>query len=212
MTIYDFKVLNQQGEEVSLKNYEGKVLLIVNTATKCGFTPQYDSLENMYEELKEQGFEILDFPCNQFFGQAPGTDEEINRAVNEAKEHEAEDKKLREKIDVKNEAEGVIFNTRKSLKEHSDKLTDEEKSKVETAVNDLEEYIKTEHNVEDLKKKIQETLEASYIIGQKMYENINQQGGAGSVPPGFEEMFKNAQQQYGQQQQTPPEADYEVVN
>ena len=139
------------------------------------------------------------------------TDEEINRAVNEAKDHEAEDKKLREKIDVKNEAEGVIFNTRKSLKEHSDKLTDEEKSKVETAVNDLEEYIKTEHDVEDLKKKIQETLEASYIIGQKMYENTNQQGGAGSVPPGFEEAFKNAQQQYGQQQ-TPPEADYEVVN
>lgn len=139
------------------------------------------------------------------------TDEEINRAVNEAKEHEAEDKKLREKIDVKNEAEGVIFNTRKSLKEHADKLTDEEKSKVETAVNDLEEYIKTEHDVEDLKKKIQETLETSYIIGQKMYEGVNSQSGPSGMPPGFEEMFKNAQQKYGQQQ-TPPEADYEVVN
>ena len=78
MTIYDFSVLNQKCEEVSLKTYEGKVLLIVNTATKCGFTPQYDALENIYEELKEQGFEILDFPCNQFFRQAPGTDEEIN--------------------------------------------------------------------------------------------------------------------------------------
>lgn len=78
MSIYDFKVLNQQGEEISLKQYEGKVLLVVNTATKCGFTPQYDALEKMYEELKEQGFEILDFPCNQFFHQAPGTDEEIN--------------------------------------------------------------------------------------------------------------------------------------
>ena len=79
MSIYDFKVLNQQGEEVSLKEYEGKVLLVVNTATKCGFTPQYDALEKMYEELHEQGFEILDFPCNQFFRQAPGSDEEINQ-------------------------------------------------------------------------------------------------------------------------------------
>ena len=78
MTVYDFKVLDQRGEEVSLEIYKGKVLLIVNTATKCGFTPQYDALESMYEQLKDQGFEILDFPCNQFFHQAPGTDEEIN--------------------------------------------------------------------------------------------------------------------------------------
>lgn len=78
MTVYDFTVLAQNGDEVSLSKYEGKVLLIVNTATKCGFTPQYDALEKMYEELKEQGFEILDFPCNQFLHQAPGTDEEIN--------------------------------------------------------------------------------------------------------------------------------------
>ena len=78
MTVYDFKVLNQLGEEVSLDKYKGKVLLIVNTATKCGFTPQYDALEKMYEELKEEGLETLDFPCNQFFHQAPGTDEEIN--------------------------------------------------------------------------------------------------------------------------------------
>ena len=79
MNVYDFKVLSQKGEEVSLKDYEGKVLLIVNTATKCGFTPQYEALEAMYEELKDQGFEILDFPCNQFFRQAPGSDEEINQ-------------------------------------------------------------------------------------------------------------------------------------
>ena len=79
MSVYDFKVLNQAGEEVSLKEYEGKVLLIVNTATKCGFTPQYDAIEKMYEEFKEQGFEVLDFPCNQFFHQAPGSDEEINQ-------------------------------------------------------------------------------------------------------------------------------------
>ena len=78
MNVYDFTVLNQKGEEVSLSIYQGKVLLIVNTATKCGFTPQYDALEKMYEELNSQGFEILDFPCNQFFHQAPGSDEEIN--------------------------------------------------------------------------------------------------------------------------------------
>ena len=79
MNVYDFKVLNQKGEEVSLDIYKGKVLLIVNTATKCGFTPQYEALEAMYEELKDRGFEILDFPCNQFLHQAPGSDEEINQ-------------------------------------------------------------------------------------------------------------------------------------
>ena len=78
MTVYDFKVLDQRGEEVSLEIFRGKVLLIVNTATKCGFTPQYDALEKMYEELKDQGFEVLNFPCNQFMHQAPGSDEEIN--------------------------------------------------------------------------------------------------------------------------------------
>ena len=71
MNIYDFNVLKQNGEEQSLKVFEGKVLLVVNTATKCGFTPQYDALEKMYEELKDEGFEILDFPCDQFFHQAP---------------------------------------------------------------------------------------------------------------------------------------------
>ncbi|MCR5232279.1 MAG: glutathione peroxidase [Acholeplasmatales bacterium] len=79
MTIYDFNVLNQNGEEVSLEKYRGKVLLVVNTATKCGFTPQYEALEKIYEELNEKGFEILDFPCDQFFHQAPGSDEEINK-------------------------------------------------------------------------------------------------------------------------------------
>ena len=79
MNVYDFKVLNQKNEEVSLDMYKGKVLLIVNTATKCGFTPQYEALEAMYEELHDKGFEILDFPCNQFLHQAPGSDEEINQ-------------------------------------------------------------------------------------------------------------------------------------
>ncbi len=77
MTVFDFMV-KKNGVDTSLKEFEGKVLLIVNTATKCGFTPQYEELEAMYEELKDKGFEILDFPCNQFLGQAPGTNEEIH--------------------------------------------------------------------------------------------------------------------------------------
>ena len=77
-SIYDFTVKDRKGNDVSLKDYEGKVLLIVNTATGCGFTPHYDPLEAMYEELKDKGFEILDFPCNQFANQAPGTEDEIH--------------------------------------------------------------------------------------------------------------------------------------
>ena len=77
-SIYDFTVKDRKGNDVSLKDYEGKVLLIVNTATGCGFTPHYDPLEAMYEELSGKGFEILDFPCNQFANQAPGTEDEIH--------------------------------------------------------------------------------------------------------------------------------------
>lgn len=77
MTVYDFEVKDDQGNMVSLKDYEGKVLLIVNSATECGFTPQYNQLTDIYNEFKNQGFVILDFPCNQFGGQAPGTTQEI---------------------------------------------------------------------------------------------------------------------------------------
>ena len=78
MSIYDFSVKARDGSEVSLKQYEGQVLLIVNTATGCGFTPQYKGLQELYDKYKLQGFEILDFPCNQFLSQAPGSDEEIH--------------------------------------------------------------------------------------------------------------------------------------
>jgi glutathione peroxidase len=77
MSIYDFTVRDAHHQDVSLSEYKGKVLLIVNTATGCGFTPQYEGLEALYKKYTGQGFEILDFPCNQFFGQAPGTEEEI---------------------------------------------------------------------------------------------------------------------------------------
>ena len=77
MNIYDFKVRGAKGEEVSMADYKGKVLLIVNTATGCGFTPQYEGLQKLYDKYKDKGLEILDFPCNQFGHQAPGTEEEI---------------------------------------------------------------------------------------------------------------------------------------
>lgn len=76
--IYDLKVKDRTGNEVGLDTYAGKVLLIVNTATGCGFTPHYEPLEAMYKEFREEGLEILDFPCNQFANQAPGTEDEIH--------------------------------------------------------------------------------------------------------------------------------------
>ena len=78
MNVYDFTVKTRKGEEVPLSNYKGKTLLIVNTATGCGFTPQYKELQEIYDAHKDVGLEILDFPCNQFADQAPGTDEEIH--------------------------------------------------------------------------------------------------------------------------------------
>ena len=77
-TVYDFTVKDRKGNDVSLDTYKGKVLLIVNTATGCGFTPHYKPLEEMYRDLKDKGLEILDFPCNQFANQAPGSEEEIH--------------------------------------------------------------------------------------------------------------------------------------
>ena len=78
-TVYDFTVKDRSGNDVSLSEYSGKVLLIVNTATGCGFTPHYEPLEDMYKDFKDKGFEILDFPCNQFANQAPDSDEEIHQ-------------------------------------------------------------------------------------------------------------------------------------
>ena len=78
MNIYDFTVKAMDGSYVDLSQYRGKVTLVVNTATGCGFTPQYKDLQEIYDELKDKGFDILDFPCNQFADQAPGTDDEIH--------------------------------------------------------------------------------------------------------------------------------------
>ena len=78
MSFYDFTLKDGKGEELSLEQFRGKVVLVVNTATGCGFTPHYKPMEELYEKLHDKGFEILDIPCNQFAGQTPGTDEEIH--------------------------------------------------------------------------------------------------------------------------------------
>ncbi len=78
MSFYDYSLAKRDGSEVNLKEYEGKVVIVVNTATGCGFTPQYKDLESLYEKYHDQGLEIIDIPCNQFAGQTPGTDEEIH--------------------------------------------------------------------------------------------------------------------------------------
>ena len=78
MSIYDIKVKNRRDEDISMSEFKGKVLLIVNTATGCGFTPQYKGLEELYQKYHDKGLEILDFPCDQFGHQAPGSDDEIH--------------------------------------------------------------------------------------------------------------------------------------
>ena len=78
MGFYDYSVPARNGSEVSMKDFEGKVVLVVNTATGCGFTPHYEPIEKMYEEYHDRGFEVLDIPCNQFGGQTPGSDDEVH--------------------------------------------------------------------------------------------------------------------------------------
>ncbi len=79
MSIYDITVQKQDGTDQSLTDFKGQVLLIVNTAPGCGLAPQYEELQELYDTYKDQGFVVLDFPCNQFLNQAPGSDEEINQ-------------------------------------------------------------------------------------------------------------------------------------
>ncbi len=113
MSIYDFEVTNASGDRVSLSKYEGKVLLIVNTATGCGLTPQYEGLQKIYDTYRDKGFEILDFPCNQFGEQAPGTTAEIGQfcAINFGTTFDQF-----EKIDVNGPNESPLFKYLKSQK------------------------------------------------------------------------------------------------
>ena len=109
--IYNYTVKDDLGNDVSLANFKGKVLLIVNTATRCGFTPQYKEMEALYEKYRDQGFEILDFPCNQFGQQAPGTIAEIHEfcTANFAIKFPQFDK-----IDVNGENEAPLYTYLKS--------------------------------------------------------------------------------------------------
>ena len=113
MSVYDYTMKSAKGEEVSLAQYKGKVLLIFNTATGCGFTPQYEGLEALYKKYNEQGFEILDFPCNQFGNQAPGTEEEI---VSFCKLHYDVSFPQFAKIEVNGENEAPLYTYLKSQK------------------------------------------------------------------------------------------------
>ena len=105
-SIYDFKVKDTYGDVVSLSEYKGKVMLIVNTASKCGFTPQFEGLEKLYLELSERGLEILGFPCNQFANQDPGTNEEIR---NFCTLNYGVSFPIFEKIDVNGENEAPLY-------------------------------------------------------------------------------------------------------
>jgi glutathione peroxidase len=111
MGIYDLKVKNGKGEDFDLSSLKGKVSLVVNTATGCGFTPQYEGLEKLYEKYHDKGFEVLDFPCNQFGHQAPGTDDEIHQFC--TSKYNTKFDQLA-KIDVNGENQSEVF---KILKE-----------------------------------------------------------------------------------------------
>ena len=113
MSIYDFKVKDMFNEEVDLAEYKGKALLIVNTATGCGFTPQYEGLEALYKKYKDQGFEILDFPCNQFGHQAPGSDKEIREFC--TAKYDVSFRQFK-KIDVNGKEEEPLYTYLKSQK------------------------------------------------------------------------------------------------
>ena len=120
--IYDYKVKDTNGETTSLDNYKGKVLLVVNTATGCGFTPQYEGLQKLYDKYKDKGFEVLDFPCNQFFEQASGSDEEIK---NFCTTNYGTTFKRFSKIDVNGEGADPVY---KYLRGQAPSATEDEKS------------------------------------------------------------------------------------
>lgn len=113
MSVYDYSVKKMNGEQQSLREYKGKVLLIVNTASKCGFTPQFEGLEALYQKYKDRGFVILGFPCNQFAGQDPGTNQEIQEFC---KLNYGVTFPMMAKIDVNGDREDPLYTYLKSQK------------------------------------------------------------------------------------------------
>lgn len=144
MSIYDYKVKNRNGEEVSISDFKGKVLIIVNTATGCGFTPQYEGLEKLYKEYHDKGLEILDFPCNQFGNQAPGSDDEIHEFC-KFKYNTSFDQFS--KIDVNGENEAPLYTYLK--KEITEDVIDGVKNKI--SMKAIEKISSTAKNPEDIK-------------------------------------------------------------
>ncbi len=144
MNIYEFVVKARKGEKLDLSTLKGKVLLIVNTATGCGFTPQYKGLEELYKAYHEQGLEILDFPCNQFGHQAPGEDDEIHEFCT-AKYQTSFDQLA--KIEVNGENEEPLFTFLKS--KISDDLIKGAKNKL--VMNGVKKISKTYQKKEDIK-------------------------------------------------------------
>ena len=143
MSIYDYKVKNRNGEEIDLNTMKGKVLIIVNTATGCGFTPQYEGLENLYKKYHEKGLEILDFPCNQFGSQAPGSDDEIHEFCT-LKYNTTFDQFA--KIDVNGEEEIPLFTYLKGeIKE--DKITGMKNKMAMKAVEKISTTFKNEGDI-----------------------------------------------------------------
>ena len=144
MSIYDCTVKDRKGNDVSISEFKGKVLLVVNTATGCGFTPQYEGLENLYKAYHEQGLEILDFPCNQFGNQAPESDDEIHEFCT-LKYQTTFDQFA--KVDVNGENEAPIFTELKKA------MPDEEVSglKNKMAMKAIEKISTTVKNPGDIK-------------------------------------------------------------
>lgn len=144
MSIYDYSVKNRKGDNVSLKDYKGKVLIIVNTATGCGFTPQYDGLEKLYSKYHDKGLEILDFPCNQFGNQAPGTDDEIHEFCS-LKYNTSFDQFS--KIEVNGKEESPLYTYLKS--QMADDIIEGIKNKM--SMKAIEKISKTAKSKEDIK-------------------------------------------------------------
>jgi len=144
MSIYDFKIKNRNGEKIPLSNFKNNVLIIVNTATGCGFTPQYEGLEKIYKKYHKKGLEILDFPCNQFGNQAPGTDDEIHEFCT-LKYNTSFDQFA--KIEVNGKNEDPLYTYLKN--EIADDIIDGVKNKV--AMKTIEKISKTSKTKKDIK-------------------------------------------------------------
>ena len=144
MSIYDIKIKNRDGKDVSINDFKGKVLVIVNTATGCGFTPQYEGLEKLYKKYHDKGLEILDFPCNQFGNQAPGTDDEIHNFCSLTYNTSFDQFT---KIDVNGESESPLYTFLKN--EIADDTIEGIKNKM--AMKAVEKISKTAKDKKDIK-------------------------------------------------------------